>query len=374
MRKIESWTRSVIPKRLANNDSLLVAAQLGIFVVFIVWALVVIPETGFATETSHVAKEAKVSSKIQEAQKHLAAHQYSDAERAFKQALAITPATDNKTSIDLLNYIGATLHAQKKECEAIAFFNMALAALPKKLPKGDIRKGKILSNLSLAYSAQGQTSKAVECSEKALSLFHAQRAGTSDLGVLLNSYGRLKMDAGDYKGAEDLFAESVSVREMSAGKDSITLVSPLVNLSGAYLQERKLTEAESTCRRAIIICQKKDGNESEMLFPLLSNLGNVRVEQNRCKEAISTYDRALEIAEKCFGRNSEEALMICCALSESYEKDGQAKQAEEFLSRAVKISSVLHGRKSNEAVEATQALAQLFRKHRNFSEVIFRQQ
>lgn len=339
-----------------------------VFFVFMVCVSFLTTEISFASEPAHIENKAKISLKIQEAQKLLADHHYSEAEKAFKQVLASTSPADNKMVIDLLNYIGATLHAQKKETEAIAVFNKALIALPNKLPDGDIRKGKILSNLSLAYSAQGQTSKAMECSEKALSIFHAHKAGASDLGLLLNSYGRLKMDAGDFKRAETLFAESVAVRETCAGKNSITLVLPLMNLSGAYLQERKFTQAESTCRRAIIICQQQDGKESEMLFPLLCSLGSLQVEQNRHAEAISSYKRAKEIAERYFGRNSEEALITCFSLSEFSENDGQTKQAEEYLSRAVEISRLLYGTKSKKNIEATLALAQLLQLHGNTSE------
>lgn len=366
--QIDAWSRYREAKPERCNGSVLLVAQLRILAVFFIWAFFTAPEVGCAAENITTANEIKSSPKHAEALKYLGQHQYAEAEKAFKQVLSVTPPSDEKSVVDLLNYIGATLHAQKKEPEALLYFNKALTALPKNLSSGDIRKAKILSNLCLVYSAQGDMTKAMQCSEEAISIFHAQKASPADLGVLLNSHGLLKMKSGDYNRAADLFAESIELRERKVGKDSITLVSPLVNLSSAYVQEKKFTEAESTCRRAIIICQQQDGKGSEMLFPLLCNLGSIQIDQNKHNEAISTYKRAKEIAERYFGRNSEETLMTCFALSEFYEKDGQRKLAEEHLSRAVEISRLLYGAQHKKTIEATMALAQLFQMHGNTSE------
>ncbi len=320
-------------------------------------------EVGLASAGTGQEGVGKLTQQVIEAQNVLKLHQYADAEQLFKRALASTPPTDSKTVIDLLNYIGAALHAQKKEKEAINYFSKALATLPKKMAAGDLRKAKILSNLSLAYSAQGDSTKAMECSEEALSIFYMEKAAPLDLAVLLNSYGRLKMDAGDLEKAESLFAESVSVREKIKGKNSVELVSALVNLSGVYLETRKMAQAEETCRRAIVICQQQDGDDSEMLYPLLCNLGGVHVEQHRYKEAISTYKRAREIAEKYFGTTSEESLATHFALSEFYEKDGQDRLSEQSLTRALEICRILYGHKDKKTIETTLALAHLFQLH-----------
>ena len=361
-------THSYIASGQMKDDSYWLLARLKFFAVSICWGFLMASDIGLASAGAGQESTQKMSPQVIEAQNFLKKHQYAEAEQSFKKALAKTPPDDSKNVIDLLNCIGSTLHAQKKEKEAINYFSKALAALPKKMAGGDLRKAKILSNLSLVYSAQGNSAKAMQCGEEALSVFHAEKAAPLDLAVLLNSYGRLKMDAGDFNRAESLFAESVAVREKVKGSNSVELVSPLVNLSGAYLEQKKLAQAEATCRRAIVICQQQDGDDSEMLFPLLCNLGALHVEQHRYKEAISTYKRAREIAEKYFGRNSEESLATYFALSEFYEKDGQAKLAEQSLRRAVEICRLRYGQKDRKTIEATLALAHLFQMHGNKTE------
>ncbi len=351
-----------------KSDSYLHQARLKFFAVSVCWGFLLACDTGLAsTETDQRSAE-KVSPQLIEAQNFLSKHQYAEAEKSFKEALASTPPSDSKNVIDLLNYIGATLHAQRKEKEAIDYFSKALAALPQKITAGDLRKAKILSNLSLVLSAQGNTAKAMECAEEALSTFHAQKASPLDLAVLLNSYGRQKMEAGDLKRAESLFAEAVAVREKITGSNSIELVSPLVNLSGAYLEQRNLAQAERTCRRAIAICQQQNSAANKMLFPLLLNLAGLHVEQHQYKEAIITYKRAEEIAERYFGKNSEESLATYYALSESYEKDGQTKLSERSLTRALEICRLLYGQKDKETIDTTLALAHLFHMHGNSAE------
>ncbi len=351
-----------------KSDSYWLLARLKYFAVSLCWGLLIASDIGLASAGTGQESAQNVSTQVLESQKFLQKHQYVEAEQSFKKELANTSVSDSKNVVDLLNYIGVSLHAQKKEKEAIDYFSKALSALPKKMDVGDFRKAKILSNLSLAYSAQGNSTKAMECSEEALSVFRAKKAAPLDLAVLLNSYGRLKMDAGDLERAECLFAESIAVREKIKGRNSIELVSPLVNLSGVLLEQRKVAQAEEACRRAIVICQQQDGDDSQKLFPLLCNLATLHVEQHRYKEAISSFNRAREIAEKYFGTNSEEALTTYFALSEFYEKDGQAKLSEHSLTHAVEICRYLYGQENKKTFEATLALAHLFELHGNSAE------
>ncbi len=361
-------TQSPTASGQLKNDSFWLLARLKYFAVSVCWFFLIAYDIGFASALTGQENAQNANMQVLEGQKFLQQHQYAEAEQSFKSALKNTSVSDSKSIIDLLNYIGATLHAQKKEKEASDFFSRALAALPEKTDAGDVRKAKILSNLSLVHSSQGNSGKAIECCEEALSVFRAKNATPLDFAVLLNSLGRMKLDAGDAERARSLFTESISVREKIKGIKSVELVSPLINLSGAFLAQRKVDQAEEACRRASAICQQKDGEDSRKLFPLLSNLAAVQVEQHRYTEAISTFNRAREVAEKCFGRNSKETLTAYFALSEFYERDGQIELSEQSLTRAIEICRFLYGHADKKTLEATLALSHLFELHGNSAE------
>lgn len=364
----EFRTHSQTASGQLKNDAFWLLARLKYFAISVCWFFLIAYDAGFASALAGQPNAQNANMQVLEAQKFLQNHQYAEAEQLFKSALKNTSLSDSKSTIDLLNYIGATLHAQKKEKEASDFFSRALAALPEATDAGDLRKAKILSNLSLVHSAQGNSGKAMECCEEALSVFRAKNAAPLDLAVLLNSLGRMKMDAGDAEKAQSLFTESIVLREKLKGSNSIELVSPLINLSGAFLAQGKADRAEGACRRALAICQQKDGADSRKLFPLLSNLAAVQVEQHRYTEAVSTSNRAREVAEKYFGRNSAETLAAYFSLSELYEKEGQINLSEQSLTRAVEICRFLYGHADKKTLEATLALSHLFELHGNSAE------
>ena len=300
---------------------------------------------------------------IKEAQKLLLSGKYAEAEQAFRDIVQKEKPKNSWVSVDLLNSIGASLHAQRKEVEALKFFKQALAEVPKDASPSDLRKAKIFSNMSLLYSAQENTKEALKFADDALMIFRANKTNPVELAVLLNSTGKIKLAAGDAPGAESLFAESISLREKANGKESLSLVTPMVNICGALMEQNKDVEAQTYCQRAILICEKSDGQNSAMLFPVLCNLGRLQSDKKQYKAAIASFIRANKIASIHYGKNSEENLLTCFALSEFFEKDGQHEMAEKSLSQAVDISRIVRGSKDSQTIEATLALAHLYEIH-----------
>ncbi len=332
--------------------------------------LLMVPElfsTAFASQVSSKSIT-KANVIIEKGQRLLSKADYKSAEQAFKQALLLTPPSQEKTIINLLNFIGVSLHSQNKDIESALYFKKALAKLPGNLKVNDLRRAKILSNLSLAYTAQGKLAESQKCSDEAINIFRSAKMAPLELSVALNSYGRLKLDAGELKEAESLFAESVSVRQSINGTSSKDLVSPMINLSSALLQQGKFEQAETVCKKAIDICEKGHLSESAAVLPLLCQLGQLEAAQHRYKQSLKALEKARTIADQVIGMNSEEALMVRLILSETYDNDGQPELAEKNLLQAVDISKFAFGTQHSRTVETTLSLAQLYERHGNSSE------
>lgn len=285
------------------------------------------------------------------------------AEKQFRAILAAIPSSDIKSKVDLLNFLGATLHAQNKDEEAVESFKKALTMLPTEIQKEDLRRAKILTNLALSYSALKQSNDAMKCFDEAFELFHFAQNSPKELAVLLNAHGKLKMDAGDLKAAECLFAESILLREKANGKISPELISPLTNLASVLNSEGKFSQAEIVAKRAVTICEKQNWYDSELLLPLLHNLGETQYRANNFDEAVLTMVRAKLLAERKFGANSEEALTALLKLSDFAECAQQFFLAENSLTRAVDISRILYGPQDKQTVATTLCLADLFELH-----------
>ncbi|MBA3857484.1 MAG: hypothetical protein C0507_11305 [Cyanobacteria bacterium PR.3.49] len=294
--------------------------------------------------------------------------QFGKAEIAFKQLLPQLDGRDNKKVADILNYIGVALRAQKKENEAARYFRLALAKLPADSSKEKIMRAKVLSNLSSTYLSQKKIALATETCSEAVTLFRLAGGSPKDLAVLLNTYGRLKMENHDFKEAESLFNESLKLRQKASGDTSIEVLAPLINLSALYLQQKRFSQAEQVCQRALDICQQHEMSNNALFFSALSNLAEAQLETEQFRSAAATYKHALKISDKQFGAYSQESLAILLNLSEAAEGSGQREIARETLRRAVDLCRIVFGSQDNRTLQATEALADLEQGYGNLSE------
>lgn len=294
--------------------------------------------------------------------------QFDKAEAAFKQLLLQVEPRDTKLAADVLNYIGVALRAQKKESEAERYFLLALEKLPPASSKEKIMRAKVLSNLASSYLAQGKTAPAMTAYNEGIQFFRSGGGSAKELAVLLNSFGRLKLETDDLNGAEQLFKESISMREKAGGETGKDLIAPLINLSGLYLQQKKYHQAEQVCQRTVHICQQHDMTNNAMFFPVVSNLAEAQLEIKNSTSAAANYKQALAIADREFGRNSEESLTTLLNLSEAAEASGQREIARGTLRRAVDICRILFGPQDNRTLQATEALADLEQGYGNLAE------
>lgn len=336
---------------------------------FVLICMVANPITTIASPCLHGSLgTAKPVGELQRAVELLKGGQFVKAEMAFKKILSRTNQNDIIYSADVLNYVGVSLHAQKKESEAERFFDRAIAKLASLDRKSKLMRAKVLANLAGVYSAQRKTAQALQTLEQSTKLFREAGNCPKELAVALVSYGNLEMAQHNFAAAEKFLRESIDLREKTLGKNSIELVSPMVNLSSVYLEQKEYSKAEQLCLRTIAICQSSGGKQCALLFPLFSNLAEVQKEQKKMTAALLSFKQALNAAEINFGERSEEFLASLLSLSETAEACGQQELSLKSMKRAVEVCRSNFGPQDERFLLAAEALADLEQVHGNVAE------
>lgn len=178
----------------------------------------------------------------------LSAHRYAEAEQNFRLVIDSSPElqVDSARLADLFNFLGVTLHCQRKHSEAIEAYKSALTGLPEGLTANT--RGKILSNLALSYSALGMRKEALQACRSALDHFRVGKVDALNHSVLLNAYGQLLIDEKNWDAAKSVLTKSLKLRASVQG-DGCELAVPLFMLASVYQGAGRYDLAEAVLRR-----------------------------------------------------------------------------------------------------------------------------
>src|SRR5262249_51211245 len=73
------------------------------------------------------------------------------------------------------------------------------------------------------------------------------------IGRVLNNFGELNREMGDYRNAEFRLKQAIAVDETAFGKEYYALISPLWNLAAVYQAQNRFSEAKSLLDRGFHI-------------------------------------------------------------------------------------------------------------------------
>ena len=244
-----------------------------------------------------------IQERLQEALARHRAGQLAEAERLYRQILAIDPRHADglhllgmvayqegrlETAADLIRQaiaihgkgasyyvnLGTVLHAQGKLAEAEALYRQALELKPQ-LPEVHV-------NLANVLQAQGNFAQSVACYERALELNPESAEAHNNLGNALQELGRIDAAIVRYRRALELKPDYAEV---------------YYNLGNAHRFLEKLDQAVAFYGQALAL---RPGYPEAHY-----NLGNVLREQGKVDEALAEYAQALalrpEYAQAGFG-------------------------------------------------------------------------
>jgi tetratricopeptide (TPR) repeat protein/2-polyprenyl-3-methyl-5-hydroxy-6-metoxy-1,4-benzoquinol methylase len=192
-----------------------------------------------------------------DALRHLQAGRLNEAERLYRQILAVDP--DHADSLHLL---GMVAYHVRHHGSAVDLIRNAIKVSP--------RVAFYHSNLGLVLSAQGKLDDAVVCYRRALVLQPDYVEAYNNLGNVLKDQGKLDEAVVNYR-------QAIALKPDIAEAHS--------NLGNALRIQGKLDEAAASYRQAIVF--KPDYAEA------YSNLGNALRDQGKLDEAVAYYRQAL---------------------------------------------------------------------------------
>ena len=234
-----------------------------------------------------------VNQTLQSAVEAHRAGKLAQAERLYKQILAVDPR-----HVDALRLLGLVAQAVGKNDVAVELIGQAL--------KVDQRSAEAWNDLAGVYAETGKTAEAMEGYRKAIGFRPHFGAARNNLGDLLSKMGR---------------TEEAMACWREAIKFDPTLAEPHHNIGRALFAQGKMDEAVESYKRAIAAQPR--------YAPAHNNLGAVLWRAGRHKEASECFCRAIDI-----NPNYAEAWNN---LGSGWEFAGKRDDAIECFSKAVRI-------------------------------------
>jgi tetratricopeptide (TPR) repeat protein len=196
--------------------------------------------------------------------------------------------------------------------------------------------------------------QALTIREQQLGPTHLETASSLDL------LGLLYQRQGKYKKAEHLLQRALTIREQILGPSHPDIVQSLSNLGDFYGRQGEYKKAEYLLRRALSICEQAFGPIHPDTASSLNHLGWLYSLYAKHKEAELVFQRALTIDKQIHGTTHPSTIADLVALGFIYSKQARYKEAEPLLQEALAIREQLLGPIHPDTVQVLISLGWLY--------------
>jgi tetratricopeptide (TPR) repeat protein len=219
--------------------------------------------------------------------------EYDEAERLFREALAIQRKSGDKHVLYSLTNFANLLRERKQYDEADRLYREAI-------------------ELRRALSGDNHPS----------------------LVVALHNLASVQRMRGDYAQAEELYREALDIERSAFGDENPMEAFTLTSLALALAEQSEYEEAEGLLREALEILRNAHGNEDEIVARSLSELGLLNYYRGDYAEAERLHREALAIRRKVFddehhrvGESLSNLSLVLHAMERYAEAEGAARDA-----------------------------------------------
>ncbi|WP_039384016.1 tetratricopeptide repeat protein [Neochlamydia sp. TUME1] len=210
--------------------------------------------------------------------------------------------------------------------------------------KDNPTNARVLDALGIIYLEQGKLDKAVEYSNKAISIYlklfgenHPKVATTC------NNLGAIYQHQGNLKQAAEYAKKALAIDLKFFGESYPTLAIRYTNLGQIYQNQGDLEQAAEYTKKALAIDLKLFGENHETTARDYNNLGGINQNQGNLKQAAKYVKKALAIDLKLFGENHLVVANDYNNLGQIYQNQGDLEQAAEYAKKALAIDLKLFG-------------------------------
>jgi CHAT domain-containing protein/tetratricopeptide (TPR) repeat protein len=201
-----------------------------------------------------------------------------------------------------------------------------------------------LATLTDLLHERGNVQEAAAMAQRAYDVAARTYSSTSiELGDYTNRVARAQIALGNYPRAEQLYRESLAVREKAAGPDSLAAAESIGGLARVALNSNDNASSETRHRRSLAIRERVFGPDHPQVANDVFNLGLLSYRRRDFKNALDLYARALRIREEAFGRSHPTIAFALNNLGLVYWRQGDYPRAEEFFGRSLALREQLYG-------------------------------
>jgi tetratricopeptide (TPR) repeat protein len=177
--------------------------------------------------------------------------EYLEAERSYFRALAASTRTDDQERLVTLNNLG-TLYLETGQYAKGDRVREQLEKVPPRTLEGYPAAAATLLNVvgSLEH-ARNRDDQAESYYARSLQFFQQAYGTVSiDAAIVKNNLGSLRLEAGQYESAADLFRQAITEIEVASSPENPAIVRPLLNLARCENMDGHPKQAEPLARRA----------------------------------------------------------------------------------------------------------------------------
>ncbi len=222
---------------------------------------------------------------------------YADAESLYKKALAIREKELGLGHPDVaadLNYLARLyFYNQRRDTEAEFLFKRALAIRGNVLGLGHPEVANVLVGLGELYHVQRRFDEEEPLVKRWLSIMgKVLGSDHPDVAKRINFLASRCHSRGQYVEAESMYKQALAIREKALGPVHVEVAESLNNLGALYMDQRRYAEAEPLFRRSLEIREKMFGQDHPFLATALENLSRLYQKMDRPLDAAYYSDRA----------------------------------------------------------------------------------
>jgi tetratricopeptide (TPR) repeat protein len=231
----------------------------------------------------------------------------SEARELFERALAIKEKIlepEHPSIATSLNNLGHLLHDERKLPASRSLLERALAIREKALGSDDRLTAQTLNNLAGVLADQDDTASARELYQRALDIYRkAVPSDHPDMSMILGNLGAILYQEGDLLGARPLFEQALAIDEKTYGSEHPATAHSLNSLARVLRDAKDYPMIESLYRRAIQIADNTLGADHTLTQVYRRNFAGHLVAAGRPGEALQLAQNALAIHEQAFGES-----------------------------------------------------------------------
>jgi eukaryotic-like serine/threonine-protein kinase len=227
---------------------------------------------------------------------------------------------------------------QRRNVEAIALLERAIAIIEAKLGPDHPRLIVELTSLATILEESGETDQALEHQTRALDIAERTRVDHPDIARAALGLGALRYGRGEIEPALALFERARALLERALPPSNPAIADPLVRSCMASLELDRLDDARASCRRALTLREDAFGPEHASIATPAVLLGLVMQRQGDLDDARVLLERGHGLLAHHNGGGHLAVLIPIVALAELELAQGNWELALAHADTAIRVS------------------------------------